>query len=143
MRTRPPVRAVKRSKLHSSTKIKLAFAFCINQVAYCLRDAFVASELQSIGASFSFFSLTSMSSSALVTVETRLRDIVPICAQQLGFMPRKSTTDAIFALRVLIEKYREGKKELHCVFIDLEKAYDRVPREELWYCMRKSEVAEM
>ncbi|KAK3532215.1 hypothetical protein QTP86_009496 [Hemibagrus guttatus] len=28
------------------------------------------------------------------------------------------------------------------VHIDLEKAYDRVPREELWYCMRKSGVAE-
>ena len=39
-------------------------------------------------------------------------------------MPRKSTIDATFALRVLMEKYREGKKELHCVFIDLEKAYD-------------------
>ncbi|KAK3538435.1 hypothetical protein QTP86_002335 [Hemibagrus guttatus] len=26
--------------------------------------------------------------------------------------------------------------------MDLEKAYDRVPREELWYCMRKSGVAE-
>ena len=43
-------------------------------------------------------------------IEARLRDIVPICAQQFGFMPRKSTTDAIFALRVLMEKYREGKK---------------------------------
>ena len=31
---------------------------------------------------------------------------------------------------------------MHCVFIDLEKAHDRVPREELWYCMRKSGVAE-
>ena len=75
-------------------------------------------------------------------IETRLRGRVEISKQQYGFMPGKGTTDAMFALRMLMEKYREGQRELHCIFVDLEKAYDRVPREELWYCMGKSGIVE-
>ena len=41
-----------------------------------------------------------------------------------------------------IAQYREDQRELHCVFVDLEKAYDRVSREEMWYCMRKSRLME-
>lgn len=50
-------------------------------------------------------------------------------------MAEKCTTDVIFALRVLMEK-------LSCtVFVDLEKPYDTMPREELWYYTRMLGVA--
>ena len=75
-------------------------------------------------------------------IEARLRDRVEISKPQYGFMPEKATINAMFVLRIFIEKYREGQRELHCVFVDLENVYNRVPREELWYCMRKLGIVE-
>ena len=75
-------------------------------------------------------------------IDRRIRSEVEICDQQFGFVAGKSTTDAIFALRRMIEKYCEKGRNLHCIFIDLEKAYDRVPREEVWYCLREKGVSE-
>lgn len=75
-------------------------------------------------------------------IDNRLREEVEIAEEQFGFMPGRSTTDAIFALRQLTEKIREKQQTLHLVFIDLEKAYDRVPRQEIWRSMRKQQVPE-
>ena len=56
-------------------------------------------------------------------IEARLREITNIADNQFGFRPGKSTTEPIFALRMLQEKYKEKNKEIHVIFVDLEKAY--------------------
>ena len=48
----------------------------------------------------------------------------------------------MFVFRMLIKKCREGQKEKLCVFVDLEKAYERMLREELWFFIKESGVAE-
>ena len=64
-------------------------------------------------------------------IERRLRD------NQFGFMADRRTADAIFAVRQRMEKHR-GKQD--CIFIiDLEKTYDRVPRQEVWRRKREKE----
>nr|XP_049697159.1 uncharacterized protein LOC126054693 [Helicoverpa armigera] len=73
-------------------------------------------------------------------IEKRVREESEITQNQFGFMPGRGTMDAIFALRQLCEKYRRVHRNLHMVFIDLEKAYDRVPREVLWWAMKEKGV---
>ena len=75
-------------------------------------------------------------------IDSRLREEANVALEQFGFMPGRGTTDAMFALRQLAERYREGQKALHMVFIDLEKAYDRIPRQEVWRSLREKMVPE-
>ena len=64
--------------------------------------------------------------------ERRIREKVKTVktdAMQFGFMPGKGTTDAIFTVRQMQEKYGCKIKKLYFAFVDLEKAFDRVPTE--------------
>ena len=55
-------------------------------------------------------------------------------------MPGRSTTEVIFLIRQVMEQFRE-QKDLHLDFIDLEKAYDKIPRNIMWWALDKNKVS--
>ena len=75
-------------------------------------------------------------------LEARLRNLVDIDDMQFGFRPGRGTTDAIFILRQVQESFLAKKKDLWLAFVDLEKAFDRVPREVVWWALRRMDVPE-
>ena len=74
-------------------------------------------------------------------IERMLRKDISIFENQFGFMPRRSTTEAIYLPRRLMGLYRDRKIDLHMVFIDMKKAHDRVSREVLWRCLERNGVS--
>jgi hypothetical protein len=55
-------------------------------------------------------------------------------------MPGRSIIEAIFLIRQVMEQFREQKKDLHIVFINLEKAYEKIPRNVMWWVLDKHKV---
>ena len=81
-------------------------------------------------------------------VDEIIRQMIDFDEMQFAFVPKRGTTDAIFIIRQLQEKFLSmrdlsGKNlTLYFAFVDLEKAFDRVPRKVLWWAMRSLGIDE-
>jgi hypothetical protein len=61
---------------------------------------------------------------------------------QMGFRKGRRTTDNIFIIRTIIDKHLARKRGKVCwMFVDLEKAFDTVVREFLWWKLRRKGVS--
>ena len=61
--------------------------------------------------------------------EHRIQQQIEADDTQFGFMKGHGTTDAIFTVRQMQENFKDKGKKLYFGFVDLEKAFDRDPRE--------------
>lgn len=75
-------------------------------------------------------------------IDLRLRRECTVSECQYGFQPGSGTLDAIFAIRTLMEAYREKRRALHVAFLDLQKAFDCVPRQCIWWALRFKGIPE-
>ena len=70
----------------------------------------------------------------IIEGRTRAR-VEPILGEeQHGYRKNRSVTDLIFGLRIVMEKSWDFNQSLYIAFIDLQKAFDSIPRERLWEC---------
>ena len=64
-----------------------------------------------------------------------------ITEEQAGFRAGRSTTEQIFSVRILCEKYLQHQQDLYHVFIDFKKAFNRVWYAALWATMKKYNIS--
>ena len=64
-----------------------------------------------------------------------------IAGEEAGFRAGGSTTEQIFNLRIICEKYPQHQQDLYHVFIDFKKAFDRVWHAALWVIMKKYNIS--
>ena len=64
-----------------------------------------------------------------------------IVEEQAGFRAGRSTTEQIFNLRILCEKYLQHQQNVYHVFTDFQKAFDKVWHAALWATMKKYKIS--
>ena len=64
-----------------------------------------------------------------------------IAKEQAGFRAGRSTTEQIFNLRILCEKYLQHQQDFYHVFIDVKKAFNRVWHATLWATMKNYNIS--
>ena len=79
-----------------------------------------------------------------IIIHNRLQPIVESIdhESQCGFRQGRGCADAVFAVKLALKKRREHNQETWVLFLDLVKAFDRVPRELLWQILLKFGVSE-
>jgi hypothetical protein len=75
-------------------------------------------------------------------IKRRLEEDYVSLEEQCGFTTGRSCIDHIFTLRQILEKCQQKSKQFGMVFIDIEKAYDSVPRKLLWQALEQAAVSE-
>ena len=77
-------------------------------------------------------------------LETFLSKRNIICKEQIGFCKKKRTSDHMFVLKTLIEKYtQKGHKLLFSCFVDFRRAFDTVWHMGLFYKLRKYGISDL
>ena len=76
---------------------------------------------------------------AAIILHDRLQPVVESIdhEEQCGFRPQRGCSDGIFTVKLAIKKRREHGLETWVMFLDLVKAFDRVPRQALWEVLKK------
>ena len=74
-----------------------------------------------------------------IVIHQRLQPIVEALDHetQCGFRQGRGCMDAVFTVKLAMKKRREHQQETWIMFLDLVKAFDRVPRELLWKVLLK------
>ena len=81
-----------------------------------------------------------------VMLKIRLNRLKPqaekiIAEEQAGFRAGRCTTEQIFNLPIVCEKYLQHQQDLYHIFTDFKKAFDRVWHAVLWATMKKYNIS--